>query len=69
MAEKALSNPFLAGLRDESEGEKKRKRPHPSNYSAHYYAKIAEILATHDQLFWPTLYNLFSKLMPLELEL
>ena len=55
MAEKALSNPFLAGLRDKSEGEKKRKRPHPSNYSAHYYAKIAEILATHDQLFWPTL--------------
>ena len=46
-----------AGLREEREREReKAQAPHPSNCSANYYAKISEILATHDQLFWPTLY-------------
>ena len=33
----------------------KGQAPHPSDCSANYYTKILEILATHDQLFWPTL--------------
>ena len=36
--------------------ERKSASAPPSNCSANYYAKIAEILATHDKLFWPTLY-------------
>ena len=49
-----LSNLFLEER--ESERERKSASAPPSNCSANYYAKIAEILATHDQLFWPTLY-------------
>ena len=37
------------------ERERKSASAPPSNCSANYYAKIAEILATHDELFWPTL--------------
>ena len=34
----------------------REKAPHPFRCFANCYAKIVEILATHDKLFWPTLY-------------
>ena len=48
-------NPVADDAGREREREK-AQAPLPSNCSANYYAKISEILATHDQLFWPTLY-------------
>ena len=55
--------PIFGRFAGRERGREKAQAPHPSNCSANYYAKIAEILATHYQLFWPTLYVELSSLI------